>query len=156
VEDDRVVIASDIEASDFGDAPGTFPTTLAQDGARHRASPLMLGPRRDLEADSSADDNTVGVAEFHPQQRGFDDYFGFIESHHDYFDTGEPLAEQHDPILRGTVPLVETNCLTTAFARECVRFIQQHTNQPFLLYAPFNAIHFPLQATPNCSTGRRR
>lgn len=92
-----------------------------------------------------------GVPEFHPQQRGFQEYFGFIESHHDYFDTGEPLSDQHDPILRGTVPIVETNYLTTAFARECVRFIDAHAAQPFLLYAPFNAIHFPLQATDGLS-----
>ncbi|MBL9126136.1 MAG: sulfatase-like hydrolase/transferase, partial [Verrucomicrobiales bacterium] len=88
-----------------------------------------------------------GVPEFHPLQRGFQEYFGFIESHHDYFDTGEPLEEQHDPILRGTVPVVETNYLTTAFAQECVRFIETHAQHPFLLYAPFNAVHFPLQAT---------
>lgn len=89
-----------------------------------------------------------GVPEFHPQQRGFDEYFGFIESHHDYFDDGVPLGAQHDPILRGTVPIVETNYLTTAFARECVDYIDRHAHEPFVLYAPFNAIHFPLQATP--------
>lgn len=37
---------------DFGDAPDSYRTTLAQDGARHLPDPaLMLGAARDLEAD---------------------------------------------------------------------------------------------------------
>ncbi len=84
---------------------------------------------------------------YHPMRRGFDEYFGFIESHHHYFDTGEKLEKQEDPIMRGFTPIVETNYLTTAFARECVQYIDRHANEPFLLYAPFNAVHFPQEAT---------
>ncbi len=85
---------------------------------------------------------------YHPMLRGFGEYFGFIESHHDYFDQGQPLIKQEDPILDGFKPIVETNYLTTAFARECLQYIDRHTNKPFLLYAPFNAVHFPQQAPP--------
>ncbi len=40
-------------AVDFGDAPSPYPTTLAEDGARHMAAGLMLGSTRDSEADGS-------------------------------------------------------------------------------------------------------
>ena len=39
--------------TDFGDAPVPYPTTLAEDGARHTAVGLTLGPTRDTEADGS-------------------------------------------------------------------------------------------------------
>ncbi len=93
-----------------------------------------------------------GTAPFHPLRRGFDEFFGFIKSHHDYFDDGTPLGEQDDPIRSGTNSIVENSYLTTAFARECVKFIGSHTNAPFLLYAAFNAVHFPQQATSNLVT----
>ncbi len=93
---------------------------------------------------------------YHPLLRGFDEFFGFIESHHNYFDTNvygtnitESLAGQEDPILRGWEPVRESNYLTFAFARECTNFIARQTNGPFFLYAPFNATHFPLQAPSN-------
>lgn len=92
---------------------------------------------------------------YHPLLRGFDEFFGFIESHHNYFDANDysggltnGLAKQEDPILRGWQPARETNYLTLAFARECTNFIARHATNSFFLYAPFNATHFPLQAPP--------
>ncbi|MCC6492122.1 MAG: VCBS repeat-containing protein [Pirellulales bacterium] len=41
-------------ASDFGDAPAPYPTLLADNGARHTASPYKLGPQLDAEADGIA------------------------------------------------------------------------------------------------------
>ena len=38
---------------DFGDAPGPYPTTLAQDGARHVAVGPSFGTKRDTETDGS-------------------------------------------------------------------------------------------------------
>ena len=36
---------------DFGDAPASYPTTLAEDGARHARTGPMLGATRDSEID---------------------------------------------------------------------------------------------------------
>lgn len=90
-----------------------------------------------------------GAPQYHPVQRGFDEFFGFIQSHHDYFNPPGSYLTDIDPILRYTTKVDETNYLTAAFARECVSFIARHTNAPFFLYAPFNAAHFPLQAPTN-------
>jgi len=48
VEDYQVTIEPQF---DFGDAPGPYPVTLAEDGARHVASGPTLGANRDVEPD---------------------------------------------------------------------------------------------------------
>ena len=76
--------------------------------------------------------------QFHPQKRGFDEFFGFLGGAHDYFnDQG---------ILRGTQQVDEKEYLTDAFGREAVAFIDKHKSEPFFLYLAFNAVHTPMQA----------
>ncbi len=80
---------------------------------------------------------------FHPLKRGFDEFFGFLGGAHPYLPTpGRPGA-----IFRGTERIEEREYLTEAFAREALRFIDAHHQQPFFLYLCFNAVHNPLQAT---------
>lgn len=81
--------------------------------------------------------------EFHPQSRGFDEYFGFLGGAHSYFEA----TDGADPILRGREPAGEQGYLTDAFGREAVAFIDRHKQQPFFLYLAFNAVHTPLHAT---------
>ena len=52
-------------AADFGDAPLPYPTTLAEDGARHEATGPTLGMNRDTETDGthSADASADGADE---------------------------------------------------------------------------------------------
>jgi arylsulfatase A-like enzyme len=80
--------------------------------------------------------------ELTPARRGFDEFFGFLSGMRSYFP--RPKA---DPILRGEVPVKETEYLTTAFGREAAAFVDRHRDEPFLLYLAFNAVHAPLQAT---------
>src|SRR5262249_50832922 len=69
----------------------------------------------------------LGAApKFHPQKRGFDEFFGFLGGQHDYF---APMG-----ILRGTEPAGDKTYLTDAFAREAVAFIDKHKAKPFFLY----------------------
>ena len=81
--------------------------------------------------------------EFHPQKRGFDEYFGFLGGAHSYIDAE---ADPHNPILRGTTPVLKIDYTTEVFAREAVGFIERHRSEPWLCYLPFNAVHAPLQA----------
>lgn len=74
----------------------------------------------------------------HPQKRGFDEFFGFLEGAHDYF--------RSKGILRGTEPVDEKAYLTDAFAREAIAFIDRHQDKPWFLYLAFNAVHTPMQA----------
>jgi arylsulfatase A-like enzyme len=83
---------------------------------------------------------------FHPQQRGFEEYFGFLAGAHSYLD----WEAKKQPILRGTQPVVEQTYLTDAFGREAVAFLDRHKGRekPWFLYLAFNAVHLPLEATP--------
>ncbi len=78
---------------------------------------------------------------FHPQKRGFDEFFGFLGGAHPY------LPGRGAPIYRGTEVVHEKEYLTDAFAREAVAFIDRHKAKPFFLYLAFNAVHTPMQAT---------
>jgi arylsulfatase A-like enzyme len=75
----------------------------------------------------------------HPQQRGFDEFFGFLGGAHSYFDRAG--------MLRGTEPVKELDYTTDAFGREAVSFIERYRTQPWFLYLAFNAVHTPMQAT---------
>ncbi len=77
--------------------------------------------------------------QFHPQRRGFDEFYGFLGGAHDYF--------QSAGILRGTEPVTELDYTTDAFGREAVAFIERHKSEPWFLYLAFNAVHTPMQAT---------
>ncbi|MBI2927364.1 MAG: sulfatase [Verrucomicrobia bacterium] len=83
--------------------------------------------------------------EFHPQKRGFNEFFGFLGGAHAYFDDGTGRGPRGG-ILRGTNGVEEKRYLTEAFAREAVAFIERNKDRPFFVYLPFNAVHAPLQA----------
>jgi arylsulfatase A-like enzyme len=78
--------------------------------------------------------------QFHPQKRGFDEFFGFLGGAHGYFPDAKPK------MLRGNTPVDEKEYLTDAFGREAVAFINRHADEPFFLYLAFNAVHTPMDA----------
>jgi len=80
---------------------------------------------------------------FHPMERGFDEFFGFLGHSHSYLD---PEAASRNPLLDGRNVVVETTYLTDAFADRAVAFIKRQKSQPFFLYLAFNAVHTPMQA----------
>ncbi len=98
--------------------------------------------------------------EFHPQRRGFQEFFGFLDGARSYYPAkGKDL----DPVLRGTTPAGETAYLTEALGREAAAFVDRHRAAPFFLYLTFNAVHTPLEATdkylarfPNVADPKRR
>jgi arylsulfatase A-like enzyme len=79
-----------------------------------------------------------------PNQRGFDEFFGFLPGAHGYLPTGKTS----DLLLRNTAEVREEEYLTDAFAREAVAFVRKHPGDPFFLYLSFNAVHDPLEAPP--------
>lgn len=92
--------------------------------------------------------------QYRPNQRGFDYYFGFLESHHDYLNASASPKWDHDPIRENDMPvtLSPSTYLSHAFASKAVEFIDTHKAEPFFLYVPFNGIHFDLLSTPNLQT----
>lgn len=82
---------------------------------------------------------------FHPLQRGFGEFFGFLAGAHNYNESDDTTW---GPIYRGRDRVEFKGYLTDVLAQEAVRFIDRHQKQPFFLYLAFNAVHTPLQAAP--------
>jgi arylsulfatase A-like enzyme len=79
--------------------------------------------------------------QFHPNRRGFDQFTGFLDAQHDYFNYGGM-----DPIQHNGTPVANPDYLTSYFTSEAVRFLEQNDGRPFFLYLVDNAVHFPNQA----------
>jgi arylsulfatase A-like enzyme len=82
------------------------------------------------------------TSSFHPLNRGFDEFYGFLGGARSYF----PEPREPDPIVRGRMPVSDFEYTTDAFGREAVSFIARHAEQPFFLFLSFNAVHTPMHA----------
>lgn len=100
-----------------------------------------------------------GNPEFHPMERGFEEYFGFLHGANQYATQrtvdarevevreeqgGGFPATRRNPVFRNRERVEEDEYLTDAFGREATAFINKHKQQPFFLYLAFNAVHTPL------------
>ncbi len=100
---------------------------------------------------------------YHPLERGFDEFYGFLPGANDYITTatngghaiesGEYSAHIKDrrdkPVMRGTRIVDEDRYFTDALGAEASAFIARNRENPFFLYLAFNAVHTPLHATEN-------
>ncbi len=99
--------------------------------------------------------------QFHPNRRGFEEFFGFLGGGHRYFPgvhsdveigagkKGAPVDGEHaSPMLRNQVEEPERGELTTRLGDEATAFVSRHAKdaQPWFLYLAFNAPHTPQQA----------
>lgn len=101
------------------------------------------------------------VEKYHPNNRGFDDFYGFLGGGHNYHPE-EYRADYAEAKERGTkvifeylLPLEhngkevqEEEYLTDALSSEGIRFIEQASKKddPFFLFMSYNAPHTPLEA----------
>ena len=86
--------------------------------------------------------------QFHPNKRGFDEYFGALGGGHVYFPGVGGGAEYNIPLNRNGNDEAQTKYLTEQFGDEASSFVQRHAGEakPWMLYLAFNAPHTPLQA----------
>ncbi len=76
-------------------------------------------------------------APFHPNSRGFKDYYGFCSGHWgNYYN---PLLERNGKMVRGDGFIIDD------LTQHGIDFIKKNTDQPFFLYLPFNTPHSPMQ-----------
>ena len=81
---------------------------------------------------------------FHPMERGFEEFFGFLQGAHGYM---SPTVGENNPLFEGRKPVAEPAYLTDVLADRSVEFIKRKRTQPFFLYLAFNAVHTPLEVT---------
>lgn len=74
---------------------------------------------------------------YHPNDRGFDEYYGFCSGHWgEYFD---PELDHNGSLVRGN------GYLPDACTDRALTFIERHRDRPFFCYVPFNTPHSPMQ-----------
>lgn len=87
--------------------------------------------------------------EFHAENRGFQETFGFLSGMHRYLGwTPSDTKEASLPILRDGKPVDVAEHLTVAFGHEASSFVRRHQSEPWFLYLAFNAPHDPEEPTP--------
>lgn len=85
--------------------------------------------------------------QFHPLQRGFDEFWGYTGGGHDYFTSSPDGKGYKSPIESNYKEPQKITYITDDKGDECADFIQRHAKEPFFLFASFNAPHAPMQAT---------
>ncbi|TDQ06324.1 arylsulfatase [Pedobacter metabolipauper] len=86
-----------------------------------------------------------------PNQRGFDQFFGFIGGASNYYEL-EAKEKAQVPLMLNNEPfyLEPGKYLTDEITGHALDFLtaQNQTKKPFFLYLAYNAPHWPLQALP--------
>lgn len=76
-------------------------------------------------------------APYHPNARGFDEFYGFCSGHWgNYF---SPMLEHNGVITKGEGFLVDD------LTNRAMDFMEQHQENPFFIYLPYNTPHSPMQ-----------
>lgn len=74
---------------------------------------------------------------YHPNARGFDEYYGFTSGHWgQYFD---PELDHNGQLVRGKGYIADD------LTNHAIDFISAHRNDSFFCYVPFNTPHSPMQ-----------
>ncbi len=82
--------------------------------------------------------------QFHPNNRGFDYFWGFLWGSSNYeVNKKRTIEENGKPLDASTIPYT-----TDAIGDKSVEFIKSNKDKPFFLYVSFNAPHTPMQAKP--------
>ncbi len=74
---------------------------------------------------------------YHPNARGFDDYYGFCAGHWGHYFS--PMLEHNGEIVSGNGFIIDD------LTDHAIDFIDKNSDQPFFLYIPYNTPHGPMQ-----------
>ena len=74
---------------------------------------------------------------YHPNARGFDEFYGFCSGHWgNYF---SPMLERNGQMVTGNGFIIDD------FTERAMDYIEQHQDEPFFVYLPYNTPHSPMQ-----------
>ncbi len=80
----------------------------------------------------------------HPNQRGFDEFYGFLAGSRSYFPMKNP--SKNHMLQQNGKQVVFDGYLTDVLGDRSVRFVEENKNQPFFMYLAYNAVHTPMEA----------
>jgi len=76
-------------------------------------------------------------APYHPNTRGFDDFYGFCSGHWGNYIS--PMLEHNGEFVKGKGFIIDD------LTERGMAFMENHKDDPFLLYLPYNTPHSPMQ-----------
>ncbi|WP_147676547.1 sulfatase-like hydrolase/transferase [Algibacter pacificus] len=80
----------------------------------------------------------------HPNQRGFDEFYGFITGSRSYFPIKNPSKEKM--LQHNGERVVFDGYMTDVLGNQSVKFIENSGDTPFFMYLAYNAVHTPMHA----------
>ena len=100
----------------------------------------------------SAGYKTIAIGKWHlghteeyiPNNRGFDEFYGFLGGSRSYFPQEDPNLLHR--IMHNREPVAFSGYLTDVFGDKAVGYIEEYKNEPFFMYLSFNAVHTPMEA----------
>lgn len=81
--------------------------------------------------------------EYNPTKHGFDEYFGELLGHSDYYN--HSYYDGTYALRDGLKPVKADGYLTDLINARAVEFVRRHAKEPFFLYVPHLAVHCPFQ-----------
>lgn len=84
---------------------------------------------------------------FHPMERGFTDYYGFLQGSRSYFPLPKPTRLNRLLLDRTPLEKESFDYMTDHLAAKTAEYITRHKAGPFFIYLAFNATHGPNHAT---------
>lgn len=80
----------------------------------------------------------------HPNQRGFDEFYGFLAGSRSYFPLENPSKEKM--LQYNGERVVFDGYMTDVLGNQSVQFVATSKEKPFFMYLSFNAVHTPMDA----------
>lgn len=80
----------------------------------------------------------------HPNQRGFNEFYGFLAGGRSYFPIENPTKEQM--LQYNGERVVFDGYMTDVLGEQSVKFVEDSRNKPFFMYLAYNAVHTPMHA----------
>ena len=96
--------------------------------------------------------STVALGKWHlgstesdiPNNRGFDDFYGFLGGSRSYFPINNP--SKNTMLQHNGKRIKFVGYLTDVLGEYSVQYIEEHKNNPFFMYLAYNAVHAPMHA----------
>ncbi len=81
---------------------------------------------------------------FHPNNRGFDYFYGFLGGHRSYWPLSDTLTAGPQSLMENQTLTRTSEYFTDQLGKKCAQFIEKNSENPFFIYLSYNAVHSPL------------
>ncbi|WP_179020657.1 sulfatase-like hydrolase/transferase [Winogradskyella forsetii] len=80
----------------------------------------------------------------HPNNRGFDEFYGFLGGGRSYFPISKP--SKNHMLQQNGQRIIFDGYLTDILGDRSVSFVEENKDNPFFMYLAYNAVHTPMEA----------